>query len=151
MTPEDASPATPPVGEWTAGRWDRPIAIVVCILIAFPLVHSAILGLVTKPPVAARLTLPQSALLQAALQLYQQGRYQDAITAGKTLVAENPRSAEAFNNLAVAYAALHMWDGAMTCATTAVRLQPDFQLAKNNLAWIANQWDASIQSAHARK
>ena len=32
-----------------------------------------------------------------------------------------------------------MWDEAITAAKEAIRLKPDFQLAKNNLAWSESQ------------
>ena len=47
--------------------------------------------------------------------------------------------AEAFNNLAAGYASMRMWNEAIDAAAEAVRLHPDFQLARNNLAWAEEQ------------
>lgn len=136
MTPEDASPALPP---WISGPSDWTVAILTILLVAFPPARSAIMTFARRPAPVAPLTPNQSAILQSSLLLYQQGRYQDAITVGQMLVAQNPSSSEAFNIQAVSYAALFRWDDALRSAATAVRLRPDFQLAKNNLAWILDE------------
>lgn len=47
--------------------------------------------------------------------------------------------AEAWNNIAAADEALHRWDEAIAAAEKAIALKPDFQLAKNNLAWSISQ------------
>jgi Flp pilus assembly protein TadD len=46
-----------------------------------------------------------------------------------------PDYAEAYNNMAAGYASLRDWNEATAVAETAIRLKPDFPLAKNNLAW----------------
>ena len=50
-----------------------------------------------------------------------------------------PAYAEAYNNIAAAYASLGKWDQAIAAAEAALRLKPDFQLARNNLAWAQSQ------------
>ena len=50
-----------------------------------------------------------------------------------------PGYAEALNNIAAGHQALHEWDEAIASAGEAVRLRPDFQLARNNLAWSQQQ------------
>ncbi len=50
-----------------------------------------------------------------------------------------PDSAEAYNNIAAAAAEEKNWAEAVTAAKEAVRLKPDFQLAKNNLAWAQSE------------
>jgi hypothetical protein len=34
---------------------------------------------------------------------------------------------------------MHRWDEAISAAQSALRLKPDFQLARNNLAWAISQ------------
>ena len=57
--------------------------------------------------------------LQLSLEHYQAGRYQEAITAAKTALVANPNSAGAYNNLAVSYLALSMYDEAIHAAQEA--------------------------------
>jgi tetratricopeptide (TPR) repeat protein len=47
--------------------------------------------------------------------------------------------AEAYNNIAAGHQALGEWDEAIAAAQEAIRLRPDFQLARNNLAWSLRQ------------
>ena len=53
--------------------------------------------------------------------------------------ADQPDFPEAYNNIAAAYEDLHEWEAAIAAAREAVRLRPDFQLAKNNLAYSEEQ------------
>jgi tetratricopeptide (TPR) repeat protein len=75
------------------------------------------------------------ALIDESLRLNQAGAYQQSIAAARRALALNPRSAEAWNNIAANDEALHHWDEAIDAAHKAIALRPDFQLAKNNLAW----------------
>jgi len=77
--------------------------------------------------------------IERSFQLYQAGRYEDAIAAAHAALDANPYSADAFNNLAVAYAGLRVWDAAVRNAQEAIRIRPGYQLAMNNLAWILQQ------------
>jgi tetratricopeptide (TPR) repeat protein len=79
------------------------------------------------------------ALLNLSLLLYQQGRYQECIAAAQKALQLKPDYAEAYNNIAAAYQALHQWDQAIAAAQQALRIKPDFQLARNNLAWSLSQ------------
>jgi tetratricopeptide (TPR) repeat protein len=47
--------------------------------------------------------------------------------------------AEAWNNIAADYEAMRRWDDAIAAAQKAIALKPDFQLARNNLAWSVAQ------------
>lgn len=73
--------------------------------------------------------------LNLSLEHYAAGRYPECIMAARAALELRPEYAEAFNNLAAAYASLQKWDDAIRAAREAVRLKPDFQLARNNLAW----------------
>jgi predicted membrane-bound spermidine synthase/Flp pilus assembly protein TadD len=77
--------------------------------------------------------------LARSFHLYQAGRYQEAILAAKAAVKADPNSADAYNNLAVTYAALRMWDEAAQNAQEALRIRPNYQLARNNLVWILEE------------
>jgi tetratricopeptide (TPR) repeat protein len=70
---------------------------------------------------------------------YQAGRYQDAIEAAKMALMQDPGSADAFNNLAVAHLRLGAWAEATQSALAAIRLRPDHRLARNNLVWILEE------------
>jgi Flp pilus assembly protein TadD len=50
-----------------------------------------------------------------------------------------PTDARAYNNLCVADNGLQDWPSAITACQEALRLQPDFVLARNNLAWALDQ------------
>jgi tetratricopeptide (TPR) repeat protein len=41
--------------------------------------------------------------------------------------------------MAASYSSIGKWDQAIAAAQKAVALKPDFQLAKNNLAWALSQ------------
>jgi tetratricopeptide (TPR) repeat protein len=69
------------------------------------------------------------------LRFDQAGKYDESIEAARKALKIDPNSAEAWNNIAAAYEAMHRWDPAIDAAKKAVALKPDFQLAKNNLAW----------------
>jgi len=70
---------------------------------------------------------------------YQARRYRDCIVAARSAIGLNPDYAEAYNNIAVGYQGLALWDSAIMASNEAVRLSPDYQLAKNNLAWEISQ------------
>jgi len=84
-------------------------------------------------------TSAQSAL-RSSFEHYKAGRYDNAITAAKSALAADPTvAADAYNNIAVSYLGLRQYDKAIEAAREAIRLRPDYQLAKNNLAWIQRE------------
>lgn len=84
--------------------------------------------------------------LNRSLALYRQQRYQESLAAARDALAIKPDYAEAYNNVAAAYAGLANWDEAIRAAEEAIRLKPDFQLAKNNLAWAKDEKDKADPS-----
>jgi tetratricopeptide (TPR) repeat protein len=46
-----------------------------------------------------------------------------------------PGYAEAYNNMAAGYSSLEKWDDAIKAAREAIRLKPDYEMAKKNLDW----------------
>jgi protein O-mannosyl-transferase len=77
--------------------------------------------------------------LNVSLSEYQKKNFQASIDAAHRTLQFNPTSELAYNNLGAAYAALAQWDLAIQNDQQALRLKPDFQLAKNNLAWALSQ------------
>jgi tetratricopeptide (TPR) repeat protein len=80
--------------------------------------------------------------LNASLRDNQAGQYEKSIQDARAALRLRPDYAEAYNNIAAAYASMHRWDEAIAAAQSALRLKPDFQLAKNNLAWSISQKNA---------
>lgn len=78
---------------------------------------------------------PAADLITASLQHAQAGRFKECIDTATQAVAKDPMSAVAFNNLGFCAGNLQQWDDAIKNLQEAVRLAPDFQLARNNLAW----------------
>ena len=74
-------------------------------------------------------------LLNESLHWNLVGNYPQSIAAARKVLALEPDSAAAWNNIAAGYAGMKQWDNAIEAAHKAIALQPDFQLAKNNLAW----------------
>jgi tetratricopeptide (TPR) repeat protein len=77
--------------------------------------------------------------INRSLTEYQKKNYQASIDAAHRALQFNPTSELAYNNLGAAYAALTQWDLAIQNDQQALHLKPDFQLAKNNLAWALSQ------------
>lgn len=78
-------------------------------------------------------------LIDQSLALNRAGRYEESLTVAQSAVKVDPTSAVAWNNVAANDEALHQWDQAIAAAKRAIMLKPDFQLAKNNLAWSESQ------------
>jgi tetratricopeptide (TPR) repeat protein len=112
------------------------LAAIGLALVAYPLVRGRQSG-----TTAVQAPEPQSADAQLArsLEMYQAGRYDDAIKAAFDSLSVRPGSAEAYNNIGVSLLQLRKFDQAEAALNEAVRLKPDFELAKNNLAWLARE------------
>ncbi len=95
------------------------------------------------PPNAASMTAEQ--WLQQSLYYHKQSRYLECIAAAQTALFLKPDFAEAWNNIGVAYSALHLWDLAIQAETQAVRLKPNFELAKNNIVWAQTQKQRGVK------
>lgn len=135
MTEDATQPADSPTerdGRWQRWHWAIAVAAVVVLVVWLQLATSREPGLGNQP-------VSYAAALQLSAQHYQAGRYQDARDAAQTALAANPDSADAYNNLALAYLGLAMYDEGIQAAQNAIRLRPDYELARNNLAWIQQE------------
>ncbi len=77
--------------------------------------------------------------LDRSLAFYQAGQYKECVAEARAAIKLRANYAEAYNNIAAAYNSMKDWDNGIKAASEAVRLKPDFQLAKNNLAWALEQ------------
>jgi tetratricopeptide (TPR) repeat protein len=118
----------------SGSRWLWVLVAMVFALLAYP-----ILQMVTKNTAPPKLPDGAQALLNVSFQLFQAGRYQEAIGAASAVLKMVPNSADAYNNIAVSYAALKNWDEAVKNVQEALRIRPDYQLARNNLAWFIKE------------
>lgn len=90
--------------------------------------------------VAAKMILMRPAVQNAdywinvSLYQYQSGNYQECLKAAQKALKLDPHSVIAYTNIGAAYAGMRQWDLAIGNEREALRLKPDFTLAKNNLA-----------------
>jgi tetratricopeptide (TPR) repeat protein len=92
----------------------------------------------TATPVAQNLS-PADAAMQRSLAHAQARRYQECIDAAREALKLNPTYAEAYNNLGYCSGGLGKWDEGVHYLNEALRIRPDFPLAKGNLSWIQTE------------
>jgi hypothetical protein len=68
-----------------------------------------------------------------------------SLEAARSALALKEDYAEAYNKVGVANAGLGLWDAAIAAVEEALRLQPDFQLARNNLVWFTERKRSGTQ------
>jgi tetratricopeptide (TPR) repeat protein len=71
----------------------------------------------------------------AGYEAYQEGDFNLCIELNKKAIALQPDYVRAYNNLCSAYNSLKMWDKGIEACNKAIEIDPNFQLAKNNLNW----------------
>ena len=86
------------------------------------------------------------ALLNQSVAHYAAGRFTQCIDTAAQSARLNPKSAQAFNNIGICAGKLERWDEAIRNTQEALRLDPNLQLAKNNLAWMQPQKLKSTQA-----
>jgi len=74
-------------------------------------------------------------LINLSLKLYNKGDYQGCVDACNVALVNNPNDPIAYNNICSAYNAMKRWNMAVAYGNLAVKYDPNYQLAKNNLAY----------------
>jgi tetratricopeptide (TPR) repeat protein len=77
------------------------------------------------------------------IQTGQEGR---AVRLLDGMTALDPKDAMAWNNLCVAHTLEQEFADGIAACNQAVSLKPDFQLAKNNLAWVSGERDKTVKA-----
>jgi tetratricopeptide (TPR) repeat protein len=87
------------------------------------------------PPTAPAPPAGAATLLNTSLRQYNERRFAECKGTAEAALKIYPGYAEAYNNIAACEIELKHYDAAIAAAQEAIRLKPDFQLARNNLAW----------------
>ena len=78
--------------------------------------------------------LGSTSLITESLALYRAGKFAESVSAAERSLEFEPTSAIAYNNICADYLALDKRQPAIEACRSALRLAPDFALARNNLA-----------------
>lgn len=76
--------------------------------------------------------------LNQSLRLYQTSDFAGSLDAAKKALALS-ETAAAYNNIAAANLGMKRWDDAIVALNQALRLDPNLQIAKNNLKWAESE------------
>lgn len=80
-----------------------------------------------------------SVLIDAGLQMYNQGNYEASLTPWYKALELQPESPLVLNNIASSLILLGRYDEAINLLNTAIAREPDNQLFKNNLQWALDE------------
>jgi tetratricopeptide (TPR) repeat protein len=83
--------------------------------------------------------------MNASLYQYQAGNFTACIQMARQALKISPELAPAYANIGAAYAGLGQWDLAIENERQALRIDPGFQLAKNNLALYGRQKNSASE------
>jgi tetratricopeptide (TPR) repeat protein len=106
------------------------------------------LGMAPDDPVARRFAsaategAPAGApetLVNLSLDAFQKKDFEGCIRFAQAALRLRAEYAEAYTNIAAANNELGRWDDAIRAGREAVKIRPEFQLARNNLAWAVSQ------------
>ena len=92
-----------------------------------------------------------ASLVNASLAAYRAGHFQQSIELAKQALAADPHSAEAWNNVGAGYGALGQWDLAASAEQQALLLNPQLQIARNNLRWFLSHKSSRSEASGAAK
>jgi tetratricopeptide (TPR) repeat protein len=87
--------------------------------------------------------------LNRSLEQYRQAQYPQAIDSARHALQLDAHSAEAYINIGAGYGALHQWDLAIRNEQEALHLNPNLQLARNNLNWYQQESAAARTGSSA--
>ncbi len=76
--------------------------------------------------------------LNLSMIYYNSGFYYLAIKASENALKYNKNSANAYNNICSAYNSMGKWEKGIEACNKALKIDPNFDLAKNNLNWAKN-------------
>ncbi len=81
----------------------------------------------------------ETALFNLALAYNDNKMHKEGIDLFLKVVKINPKHVIAYNNLGFSYGCLGEWDNGIKYCQMALDLDPNFQLAKNNLNWMKDE------------
>lgn len=84
-------------------------------------------------------TTTTDALINASLQQYGEGKYEDCIKTCNLVLQMDPKNANAYNNICAAYNMLKEWEKAKEACRKALELDPEHPNAPSNLQWAIKQ------------
>jgi tetratricopeptide (TPR) repeat protein len=112
-----------------------------------------LLGMGIPPRLAAQAPATESqpapsaeSYFDQSLHDYQVGRFADSIEKARKALARRWNYPAAWNNIAASYNAMGLWEDGIRAAQEALGLQPDFELAQNNLAWAKLNLESTPES-----
>lgn len=81
----------------------------------------------------------EDAYIDLSLLYYQRNEFVKSIEAAEQALKINQKSAQALNNIGAAYGAMMVWEKQVEYCSKALQIQPNFEVAKNNVAWAKQQ------------
>ena len=78
-------------------------------------------------------------IIERSVAYLHANKFNRAISLLKEAIITNPDNADLYNNLCVAYGVKKKYMDAVSACLNALRIAPDYQLAKNNLAWVEHE------------
>ena len=127
------------------------------VLVGLPLAWLLVRGSWARKPVPAPhrssvIGLPaQDTTGQTGLRLLREGRPQEALASLREAARTSPGNAIVLNNLCVAEIQVGEFGVAVRDCERAVAMDPDFELARNNLAWARAERLKAVTSVESRE